>query len=102
MAEYINIITVCSVAATLFFGGFLSPLPFIPDGIWWFALKVFILIFAFMWIRGTFPRMRYDQLHELYLEGDAATFAGQYPGYGRHHYFPAARDSVGYSRLIGC
>jgi NADH-quinone oxidoreductase subunit H len=62
MAEYINIITVCSIAATLFLGGFLSPIPFIPDGIWWFALKVFILIFIFMWIRGTFPRMRYDQL----------------------------------------
>ncbi|HZQ08362.1 MAG TPA: NADH-quinone oxidoreductase subunit NuoH [Anaerolineae bacterium] len=62
MAEYINIITVCSIAVTLFFGGFLSPLPFIPDGIWWFALKVFILIFGFMWIRGTFPRLRYDQL----------------------------------------
>lgn len=62
MAEYINIITVCAIAATLFFGGFLSPIPFIPDGIWWFALKVFILIFIFMWIRGTFPRMRYDQL----------------------------------------
>ena len=62
MAEYINIITVCSIAVTLFFGGFLSPIPFIPDGIWWFALKVFILIFGFMWIRGTFPRLRYDQL----------------------------------------
>lgn len=72
MAEYINIITVCSIAATLFLGGFLSPFGGIPalagipilgtDGIWWFALKVFILIFLFMWIRGTFPRFRYDQL----------------------------------------
>ena len=47
---------------TLFLGGFLSPLGFIPDGVWWFAIKVFILIFIFMWIRGTFPRLRYDQL----------------------------------------
>lgn len=66
MAEYINIITVCSIATTLFFGGFLSPVPFLPvlgePGIWWFAIKVFILIFGFMWIRGTFPRLRYDQL----------------------------------------
>lgn len=66
MAEYINIITVCSIATTLFFGGFLSPVPFLPvlgePGIWWFVVKVFILIFGFMWIRGTFPRLRYDQL----------------------------------------
>lgn len=72
MAEYINIITVCAIATTLFLGGYLSPISGIPalsgipilgwDGIWWFALKVFFLIFMFMWIRGTFPRMRYDQL----------------------------------------
>ncbi len=66
MAEYINIITVCALATTLFLGGYLSPLPFLPvvgePGIWWFAVKVFVLIFVFMWIRGTFPRMRYDQL----------------------------------------
>ncbi len=66
MAEYINIITVCALATTLFLGGYLSPLPFLPiigaPGIWWFAIKVFFLIFIFMWIRGTFPRMRYDQL----------------------------------------
>jgi NADH-quinone oxidoreductase subunit H len=72
MAEYINIITVCAIATTLFFGGYLSPFSGMPmlsqipilgwDGIWWFVLKVFILIFIFMWIRGTFPRLRYDQL----------------------------------------
>lgn len=72
MAEYINIITVCGVTTTLFLGGYLSPVSGIPflssipflgwDGIWWFAIKVFALIFIFMWIRGTFPRMRYDQL----------------------------------------
>jgi NADH-quinone oxidoreductase subunit H len=61
MAEYINIITVCSIAAVMFLGGYLGPFG-IADGIWWYVLKVFILIFIFMWIRGTFPRLRYDQL----------------------------------------
>lgn len=64
MAEYINIITVCAVATTLFLGGYLGPtiLGVDTSGIWWFALKVFVLIFIFMWVRGTFPRLRYDQL----------------------------------------
>lgn len=79
MAEYINIITVCAVTTTLFLGGYLSPfsgisfLSGIPivgwDGIWWFALKVFALIFIFMWIRGTFPRLRYDQLMNFTWKG---------------------------------
>lgn len=73
MAEYINIITVCAIATTLFLGGYLSPLPFLPiigaPGIWWFAIKVFLLIFVFMWIRGTFPRMRYDQLMNFTWKG---------------------------------
>ncbi len=64
MAEYINIITVCSIATTLFFGGYLGPFG-IANGVWWFALKVAILIFIFMWVRGTFPRLRYDQLMNL-------------------------------------
>lgn len=62
MAEYINMITVSSIAVTLFFGGYLGP--FAP-GIWWFALKVAIFLFIFMWLRGTFPRLRYDQLMNL-------------------------------------
>ncbi len=62
MAEYINIITVSSIATTLFLGGYLGP---IAPGIWWFALKVAALVFVFMWVRGTFPRLRYDQLMNL-------------------------------------
>jgi NADH-quinone oxidoreductase subunit H len=62
MGEYINMITVSSVAVTLFFGGYLGP--FAP-GIWWFALKVAVFLFIFMWLRGTFPRLRYDQLMNL-------------------------------------
>lgn len=62
MAEYINMITVSSIAVTLFFGGYLGP--FAP-GIWWFILKVAVFLFIFMWLRGTFPRLRYDQLMNL-------------------------------------
>ncbi len=64
MGEYINIITVSAIATTLFWGGYLGPFN-IANGVWWFALKVAILVFIFMWVRGTFPRFRYDQLMNL-------------------------------------
>jgi NADH-quinone oxidoreductase subunit H len=69
MAEYMNMITVSALAVTLFLGGYHAPLPFnlIPganSGYWgvvWFLLKVLVLLFVFVWLRGTLPRMRYDQ-----------------------------------------
>ncbi len=64
MAEYINIITVSAVAVTLFFGGYLAPFGILP-GPWWLFIKIAVLIFIFMWVRGTFPRLRYDQLMNL-------------------------------------
>jgi NADH-quinone oxidoreductase subunit H len=59
MAEYINILTVSAIAATLFWGGYQGP--FAP-GVWWLVIKMAIFIFIFMWMRGTLPRFRYDQL----------------------------------------
>ncbi len=69
MAEYMNMITVSALAATLFLGGFHAPIPFnlipaIDTGYWgllWFLLKVLFFLFIFIWLRGTLPRLRYDQ-----------------------------------------
>jgi NADH-quinone oxidoreductase subunit H len=69
MAEYVNMFTVACLASLLFFGGWHGPtLAFLPPilqsllPVLWFALKVFFFIFLYIWIRGTLPRFRYDQL----------------------------------------
>jgi NADH-quinone oxidoreductase subunit H len=72
MAEYANMITVGCVATLLFFGGWTSPFgSLFPDGgivlqailpVFWFVLKVFCFLFLYIWVRGTLPRLRYDQL----------------------------------------
>jgi NADH-quinone oxidoreductase subunit H len=61
MAEYINMITVSSIATTLFLGGWHGPFNLI-SGPWWFFLKVFILMCIYVWLRATLPRLRYDRL----------------------------------------
>ncbi|MEO8889678.1 MAG: NADH-quinone oxidoreductase subunit NuoH [Jatrophihabitantaceae bacterium] len=69
LAEYINMVTVSALATTLFLGGWRAPWPL---SIWhganagwypfiWFVLKVVAIIFVFVWLRGTLPRLRYDQ-----------------------------------------
>ncbi len=68
LAEYINIVTVSALATTLFLGGWQAPFPFsrvdfLSDGIFpivWFLAKTAMFIFAFIWLRGVLPRMRYD------------------------------------------
>ena len=65
LAEYANMILVSTLCATMFLGGWLSPLPFLPDGFWWLALKVAFVLFLFLWFRATFPRYRYDQIMRL-------------------------------------
>src|SRR6266853_3780224 len=69
MAEYINMITVSSVAATLFFGGwgfFGFGLERIPGlSILIFLVKVAFFLFLFIWLRATLPRIRYDRLMRL-------------------------------------
>jgi NADH-quinone oxidoreductase subunit H len=60
MGEYVNMITLSALAVTLFFGGWYGP--WAPLGPLWFVIKLLIVIFFFLWIRATLPRLRYDQL----------------------------------------
>jgi NADH-quinone oxidoreductase subunit H len=65
LAEYVNMVTVSAVATSLYLGGWLGPI--LPDWLaWvWFLVKVFLLLFFYVWMRWTLPRYRYDQLMEF-------------------------------------
>ena len=65
LAEYANIILISGLTAVLFLGGWLSPIPGVPDGIGWFLIKASFFMFLFLWFRATFPRYRYDQIMRL-------------------------------------
>ncbi|MGQ0839215.1 NADH-quinone oxidoreductase subunit NuoH [Actinokineospora sp.] len=75
LAEYVNMVIVSAFATTLFLGGYMAPWPLsqINDnmfntGWWpvlWFFAKTFFFLFVFIWLRGTLPRMRYDQFMRL-------------------------------------
>jgi len=73
LAEYVNMVTVSTLATTLFLGGWRAPWPLslwdgANSGYWpllWFLAKVMLFIAFFVWLRGTLPRMRYDQFMKL-------------------------------------
>ena len=76
LAEYANMILVAAMAAIMFLGGWLSPLPsaladsiglpwLAASGLPWLLLKMAFLLFCFLWFRATFPRYRYDQIMRL-------------------------------------
>ncbi|MBT5926878.1 MAG: NADH-quinone oxidoreductase subunit H, partial [Verrucomicrobia bacterium] len=67
MAEFVAMFAMCALTATLFLGGFHAPLPIlsiIPGPVWLFG-KLILLVLLFIWIRGTMPRLRADQLMEF-------------------------------------
>jgi NADH-quinone oxidoreductase subunit H len=68
LAEYMHTVTVSAVAVTLFFGGWHGPMFRFLPWVWplvWFMLKLFLMIFVFVWIRATLPRFRYDKLMDF-------------------------------------
>ncbi len=79
LAEYVNMVTVSAMATTLFLGGWMAPWPLsaIADGalntgwwtLLWFLGKTFACLYVFIWLRGTLPRLRYDQFMRLGWKG---------------------------------
>ena len=76
LAEYMNMIMISALTATMFMGGWLAPLPVLKeleifgraplgDGFFWLFAKIFLVLFFFLWIRATLPRYRYDQVMRL-------------------------------------
>ena len=74
LAEYANMLLISVIAATLFLGGWYSPVAGLPvlgpalawvPGVFWLLLKAAIFAFCYLWFRATFPRYRYDQIMRL-------------------------------------
>ena len=63
--EYITIFLMCALTSLLFFGGWLSPVPFLPDGPPWMVAKMAFFFFMFAMVKAIVPRYRYDQLMRL-------------------------------------
>jgi NADH-quinone oxidoreductase subunit H len=65
LGEYLNTVTVAAIAVTLFLGGWRGPAPSFLPWLWpplWFGLKLLCIVYVYVWIRATLPRMRYDRL----------------------------------------
>ena len=63
--EYIAIFLMCALMSILFFGGWLSPIPGLPDGWWWMVGKMWVFFFLFAMVKAIVPRYRYDQLMRI-------------------------------------
>ncbi len=65
IGELIAVVLMCALVSLLFFGGWLSPIPGLPDGIGWMILKMAFVFFIFSMVKAITPRYRYDQLMRL-------------------------------------
>ncbi|MEM8792096.1 MAG: NADH-quinone oxidoreductase subunit NuoH [Pseudomonadota bacterium] len=65
IGEYMNIVLMCALTSILFFGGWLSPIPGLPDGVFWMVAKIVFFFFMFSMVKAIVPRYRYDQLMRL-------------------------------------
>jgi NADH-quinone oxidoreductase subunit H len=69
LAEYANMILVSMLCVVMFLGGWLPPLDIAPlnwiPGWIWLAIKTFVVVTMFLWVRASFPRYRYDQIMRL-------------------------------------
>jgi NADH-quinone oxidoreductase subunit H len=63
--EYIAIFLMCALMSLLFFGGWLSPIPGLPDGVLWMVAKMWFFFFLFAMVKAIVPRYRYDQLMRI-------------------------------------
>ena len=65
IGELVAVVLMCALVALLFFGGWLSPIPGLPDGIWWMSIKILLVFFVFSMVKAITPRYRYDQLMRI-------------------------------------
>ena len=65
IGELMAVVLMCALVSLLFFGGWLSPVPFLPDGVLWMVIKMALVFFAFSMVKAITPRYRYDQLMRI-------------------------------------
>ncbi|MBN8291618.1 NADH-quinone oxidoreductase subunit NuoH [Rhodobacter sp. NTK016B] len=65
IGELVAVVLMCALISLLFFGGWLSPIPGLPDGIWWMVIKMLGAFFVFSMVKAIVPRYRYDQLMRI-------------------------------------
>ncbi|AYE86585.1 MULTISPECIES: NADH-quinone oxidoreductase subunit NuoH [unclassified Sulfitobacter] len=65
IGELVAVVLMCALVSLMFFGGWLSPVPFLPDGFFWMFIKMLMVFFMFSMVKAITPRYRYDQLMRL-------------------------------------